>query len=259
MTALATIASDAMDGMSPLEAYEYKIGFMRKMTTGMIEGSVNTFLVSGTPGVGKSYNLEGILDKYEEEGTINYTRVSGRITPFAFYEALHANASRKNVLFFDDCDSILWDDTSLNILKAAAELKKTRTISWMSSRNTLDQQFVFEGKILIATNIRMRDNPHFDAVMDRFHVYELDVSLEEKLAKIRDIAANSEELREFCDDSLLDRLIGFIMDRREIINQDKMTIRTFMKLAELSNLLPDDWERYAEVGRYIPTIDKLVA
>lgn len=239
-----------------LADYEFKIGFMKKMTMGMIEGSVNTFLVSGTPGVGKSFNLEQLLEKYEEEGIINYKRISGRITPFAFYEALHESASRKDLLFFDDCDSILWDDQSLNILKAAAELKKARTISWMSSRNSIDNQFVYEGKILIATNIRMRDNPHFDAVMDRFHVYELDVSLEEKLVKIIDISKNFDDIKEICSDELISQLVEFIMSRRDRINAEKFTLRTFIKLVELSTLLPDDWHSYAEVGKYIPLMEE---
>lgn len=254
------VAADNMLGLNTdmemhLNSYEFKIGFMRKMAQGMITGHVNAFLVSGTPGVGKSYNLEELLNMYNEEGTINYTRISGKIAPMSFFEALRTHSSKKDVLFFDDCDSILHNEDSMNVLKAAAELKRSRVISWVSRANTEDNSFIYEGKVIIATNIRMRDNAHFDAVMDRFHVYELDVTLEEKLAKIQNIALNSPDIAEYCPPETVHELIAFIMERREMINPDKLTIRTFMKLAELSNMLSDDWRSYAIIGKYVPVIE----
>jgi len=208
---------------------------------------VNAILVSGPPGIGKTWTIDGILDRQRMSDTnpIQYTRSTGKITPLAFFYHLRSNCSPDSVLFFDDADSILHDPNSLNLLKAASERTRQRVIQYNSTQVS-EGTVVFEGKIIIATNIEFSKNPHYEAVLDRFHVYNMEISYQEKLAKIWEISeATSEE--EDMEKSL--EVLKYMLEMEGKINTNKVTIRTFVKLRELRSLMPVGWKRFAELSK----------
>jgi Cdc6-like AAA superfamily ATPase len=102
-----------------LEKYEEKFGFLSELIHGMVKTDyVNTILVSGPPGIGKTHTIDNILSDYESSEThpIRYNRLSGKITPLAFYNMLKENATVQSVNFFDDADTILSDPISLKMV-----------------------------------------------------------------------------------------------------------------------------------------------
>jgi len=236
-----------------LASYNEKISFLEDLLNGMVRTKyVNTVLVTGDPGIGKTFTIDKNLQEHSEDSDnpIRYRRVSGKITPLAFYQTLVENSAFDSVLFFDDADTILMETVSLNLLKEASEKRSQRTISYNSSRSTNAPITVFDGKIVIATNKKISQNPHFEAVTDRFHVFDMNVTYLEKLAKIHDIAEKFATPMVSKEDNA--EIIKFLADKAKSINTDKITIRTFVKLQELKVLMPMKWKRFAEIsGTYL--------
>lgn len=221
-----------------LESYEKKMGRARLLIKGLVIGPINAFVFYGSPGIGKSFITEEELSSYEESHGIQYQMIRGHITPLQLYETLSNNCSAQSVLVFDDADDVFQNNQSLNVLKAAAETRKVRRICW-ESRAASTPSFFYEGKIIILTNTNMR-SPHFDAMTDRFHKYDPCITIEEKLHKIRTIATNIQDLP--VDIGL--KVVDFLFKRKETLK--KLTLRTFVKMAELAISLPDDWEDMCE-------------
>ena len=79
--------------------------------------------------------------------------------------------SADNVLVFDDCDSILLDDLSLNILKAAFDSRKLEeyvgTQIRMLRREGVPDTFEFAEPVIFITNIKF-DNVKSKKLRDPF-------------------------------------------------------------------------------------------
>jgi hypothetical protein len=80
------------------------------------------------------------------------------MSAIGLYSKLYEFSSEKNVIVFDDCDSVLLDDLSLNILKAALDSSKKRTISWNTDSRILRSEgipdrFEFKAGAIFITNL----------------------------------------------------------------------------------------------------------
>jgi DNA replication protein DnaC len=105
-----------------VERMRKRFTILDSMTKACKKGDVRAMIVSGPPGVGKSYGVETVLDRYGVVSTLGntapkYEVVKGAMSPIGLYCKLYNYSGADNVLVFDDCDSILLDDLSLNILK----------------------------------------------------------------------------------------------------------------------------------------------
>ena len=229
----------------PLESYEEKFEYLKTMTRGLIQtDTVNAIIVSGQPGIGKTYTIDKILHEQSlsEVRPITYRKKSGKITPLAFYEFLVANSTKDCISFFDDADSILTEDTSQNLLKQASEKRRQRIISYDSTKLDVTQ-VPYNGKIIIATNVQYSSSPHYEAIVDRFHCYDMKISFQEKLAKLFDIVERDNEESEIGIEVLF-----FLLDKQKYIIPEKLTLRTFIKLKELAILMPGKWQRFVELS-----------
>jgi hypothetical protein len=118
-----------------MERIEQRFNILDDMTKAAISGDIRAMIVVGPPGVGKSYGVENQLEKaglFDVVGNrkVKYEVIKGAMTPIGLYCTLYKHSDPKNVLVFDDCDSILLDDVALNILKAALDSGKKRRIHW---------------------------------------------------------------------------------------------------------------------------------
>lgn len=114
-----------------------------------------SLLVTGMPGIGKTYSVTQHLEafgKHKNEPN-GYVTFKGTSSPFGLYRALYHH--RNQIVLFDDCDAILKDDTASNILKAALDSYDVREITWMSkstfnpegmSEEEIEEEIVSEGK-----------------------------------------------------------------------------------------------------------------
>jgi len=96
---------------------------LEKMSDAVADGIVRGLIVSGPPGVGKSFGVENVLDSYAAMSKLGGMPprtevVKGFITAIGLYQTLYNNSDRGNIVLFDDCDILFADPVSLGVLKA---------------------------------------------------------------------------------------------------------------------------------------------
>ena len=238
-----------------------RFDMLTEMTKAATNGDIRAMIVSGPPGVGKSYGVEREIEKATLFDQIAGKRlraevVKGSATALGLYCTLYKFSDPNCVVVFDDCDSILLDDTALNLLKGALDSGKKRKISWLADSNMLRREgvpgsFEFKGSVIFITNLKfdqmksqkLRD--HLDALQSRCHYLDLTLdTMRDKLLRIRQIA-NSGELFDDMDLSPIaqDEIINF-MD----VNKNKlreMSLRMAIKIAQLYKSFPTNWDKMA--------------
>ena len=99
---------------------EERFDILEYMTTEAIEGNIRGLVVYGPAGLGKSYTVEQALADWDPEEQ-NHTIVKGFSTKTGLYKSLYEYKDPGQVIVFDDCDSIFFDDVALSMLKAVCD------------------------------------------------------------------------------------------------------------------------------------------
>ena len=115
---------------------------LTEMTKAVKRGDVRAMIVSGPPGVGKSHNVEAVLQKdglfdVLGERKPRFEVVKGAMSSIGLYSKLYEFSDANSVLVFDDCDDILHEELSLNILKGALDSSNRRFIGWNTDSRIL--------------------------------------------------------------------------------------------------------------------------
>ena len=246
-----------------IERMRERFGMLEDMTKAAKRGDVRAMIVTGPPGVGKSFGVEKVLGKHDLLADIagdsklkKYEVVKGAMSAIGLYAKLYQYADKDNVIVFDDCDSVLLDDLSLNILKAALDSKKSRTIHWNTDSRLLANEgipnsFQFKGSAIFITNIKfdnvkskkLRD--HLEALESRCHYIDLTIDTErEKMLRIKQIIGDG-MLEEYdFDEEMQQEIYDFIDGNRARLRE--ISLRTVLKVADLVRAFPDRWEAMAE-------------
>ena len=244
-----------------IERLRERFQILEDMTKACKKGDVRAMIVTGPPGVGKSFGVEKVLGKHDMIATLGerpakYQVVKGAMSAIGLYCKLFNYADKDNVLVFDDCDSILQEDLSLNILKAALDSKASRRIHWNTDSFKLRNEgvpdsFEFKGSCIFITNIKfenvkskkMRD--HLEALESRCHYIDLTIDTDrEKMLRIKQITEDG-MLNEYALGKTVEQEIVDFVD----INKKKLrelSLRTVLKVADLAKAFPDKWEAMAE-------------
>jgi hypothetical protein len=227
------------------------------MTKAVKKGDVRAMIVSGPPGVGKSFGVEKVLQKDGLFDTLaerkpKYEVVKGAMSALGLYAKLYEFSDKGNVVVFDDCDSILMEDLSLNILKGALDSSERRFIAWNTDSRLLRSEgipdrFEFKGAAIFITNIkfehvkskRLRD--HLDALESRCHYIDLQMDTNrEKILRIKQVVNDAGMLDRFDFSQIQkDEIVEFV-----VANQDKLrelSLRMVLKLADLRKSFPKNW------------------
>ena len=244
-----------------LERLGERFDILTEMTKAVKAGDVRAMIVSGPPGVGKSFGVEAVLQKDGLFDTLaerkpKYEVVKGAMSSIGLYAKLYEHSDAKHVVVFDDCDSILMEDLSLNILKGALDSSERRFISWNTDSRLLRSEgipdrFEFKGAAIFITNIKfehvrskkLRD--HLDALESRCHYIDLQMDTNrEKLLRIKQIV----------EQGMLDRYDFGAIQKDEVVefitaNQDKLrelSLRMVLKIADLRKSFPNSWMAMAK-------------
>ena len=247
-----------------IERLRSRFQILDDMTRAVKAGNVRAMIVSGPPGVGKSYGVETVLSKHDVFANVandsklkKYEVCKGAMSALGLYAKLFEYRDRKSILVFDDCDSVLQDELSLNILKAALDTSKKRTIHWNTDSRLLRDQaiphnFEFNGGAIFITNIKfdhvrskkLRD--HLEALESRCHYLDLTIDTErEKMLRIRYMVDDG-MLNEYEFDQATQReIVDFMFEQRHRLRE--LSLRTVLKIADLKKSFGDKYQQYAEV------------
>ena len=234
---------------------------LHDMTKASISGDIRAMIVSGPPGVGKSFGVEREIEKACLLDQLAGKRlraevVKGSATPIGLFQTLYKYSDANCVVVFDDCDSILLDDVSLNLLKGALDSGKKRKISWLAESSTLRRegipdQFEFKGSVIFITNLKfdamksqkLRD--HLDALQSRCHYLDLTLdTMRDKILRIKQIARDGELFADM-DISMegSDEIIEFMDTNKNKLRE--VSLRMAIKVAQLYKSFPLRWKQMA--------------
>ena len=242
-----------------VERIRERFDMLKDMTKAVKKGDVRAMIVSGPPGVGKSHGVEEVLDRYAMMETLGGLKqhevIKGATSALGLYVKLYKMADKGKVVVFDDCDSIFNDELSLNILKAALDSKKTRTINWNTDSFKLRNEgvpdsFKFEASAIFITNLKFdkvkgKLREHLAALESRCHYMDLTIDTDrDKMLRIKQIT-NDGMLNsyKFSEDIVQD-IIDFIDVNKNRLRE--LSLRTVLKIADLAKAFPNKWEAMAE-------------
>ena len=224
-----------------------------------VEGTARSLIVSGPPGLGKSYTIMAKLSAWDPTET-QYSVTKGYVRATGLYKLLYKHRFKKNVVVFDDTDTIFFDDICLGILKAVCDTTKDRIVSWKTEavmftedgNEQLPKAFLFEGACIFLTNhdfdglIAKNDKrkPHLEAMMSRSHYIDLAMKTRQDfLIRIYQV------VREGLLNPLTPKAQAEIMSYLAInlSSMREMSLRMAIKLKDLYITRPNDWKRIADV------------
>lgn len=243
-------------------ASRFKI--LDEMSAACISGDIRAMIVAGPPGVGKSFGVEQQLEKASmfdklANRRVRYEIVKGAMTALGLYAQLYKFSDPKNVLVFDDCDSVFADDLSLNILKAALDSGKRRRICWNSDSRLLREEdipnsFDFKGSAIFITNLKFENvkskklQDHLEALQSRCHFLDLTIDTErDKILRIKQVHRDSPGglFADYdFDQGVSESILDFMQKNKTKLRE--LSMRMALKLADLVKISPNNWHALAE-------------
>jgi hypothetical protein len=246
-----------------IERIRTRFQILDEMTKAATTGDIRAMIVSGPPGVGKSYGVEKIVEQACLFDKLSGKRlraevVKGSATPIGLYQTLYKYSDKNCMLVFDDCDSILVDDVALNLLKGALDSGSKRKISWLSESSSLRREgipdsFNFNGSVIFITNLKfdkmksqkLRD--HLDALQSRCHYLDLTLdTMRDKILRIKQIAADGALFENMNLDKIAEsEVIQFMEDNKNSLRE--VSLRMAIKVAQLRKSFELRWKDMAKV------------
>tara|TARA_R110002153_G_scaffold270460_1_gene436841 strand:- start:45 stop:905 length:861 start_codon:yes stop_codon:yes gene_type:complete len=263
---IISVVNDAVDNPNEtddqiIERLRMRFEILDEMTQASIDGVVRGMVVTGPPGVGKSFGVEAVLEKNSlfdkiAGNKLRFEVVKGASSAIGLYKTLYNNADKNNVLVLDDCDTVLYDETSLNLLKAALDSSKKRKLNWNTDSALLRREgipdcFEFKGSVIFITNlkfdkVRGKIKDHLDAIMSRCHYLDLTMdTTREKVLRCKQIVKDG-MLNEYdFDQATENQVVNFMIDQKDKMRE--ISLRMVTKIADLRKAMPEKWQAVAEV------------
>lgn len=238
-----------------------RFGMLDDMTQAVVEGQIRAMIVTGPPGVGKSFGVERIIEKavlfdHIAGRKLSAEVVKGAVTAAALYMLLYKNSDTNSVLVFDDCDSVMLDDVALNLLKGALDSGKRRKISWLADsialrREGIPDSFDFKGSIIFISNLKFdkmkgKLAEHLAALQSRCHYLDLTLdTMRDKIMRVKQIHDDGglfEDLELTSEQG--DEVIEFMGANTNKLRE--VSLRMAVKIGQLRKSFPSKWEHMAK-------------
>jgi len=237
---------------SIIDRFEFVSDMVRMLAQG-IQASV---IVTGPGGLGKSFtvmealNTAGLMDitlvddlpvGFSLNGGKTFRVIKGYSTAKGLYRTLYEN--REGVVVFDDCDSVLRDPVSLNLLKAALDSYDKRVISWRADirDEDLPTSFLFNGRVVFISN--QSSNSIDQAIITRSMAVDLSMTTAQKIERMRWLISK--------DDFMPEYEIGYKNDAIELIasimdSVKELSLRTLIQVTKIRKAGGPRWRDLAE-------------
>ena len=235
-----------------------RFGFVSDMVTMLSQGHQASVIVSGPGGLGKSFTVMDalrksglqdvtLLDEADVGSSINTAKtfrvIKGYSTPKGLYRILYEN--RNSVIVFDDCDSVLKDPVSLNLLKGALDSYSRRVISWRADfkDEDLPNVFEFKGRVVFISNLP--SHAMDQAVITRSMAVDLTMTNAQKVERMH-------HLLEFADDFLpefqMEHKVDAVLLIEKLVDRIKeLSLRTLIQVTNIRKANPNgNWRKLAE-------------
>lgn len=260
---------------------------LERMTKRIVAKRIPSLVVSGPPGLGKSYTVKAELDRVfpdgpdrepefdadapeaedgdigEGDGQLNYDIVSGSISAVGLYQALWYTRNG-GILVLDDCDDVFRDETALNILKAALDSSPVRNISWRKEAKWLADygiadRFAYKGHVIFLTNIDFeqviqsgkRDAEHFKALIDRSLYLCLTLrSRRDFMIRLRQVSEGPDGMlaTQFgCDEEEIEEVLDFVAEHQTRFYN--LSLRLVGQVAVCRTADPERWREDVEATK----------
>jgi hypothetical protein len=227
------------------------------LTKGAIAKNVRSVVVTGAPGVGKTYTVENILTN----STNKHIIVRGTLSAINLYMLAYEYRQEGAVIVLDDSDEIFQDVEAINILKALCDSSDIRRVSYMKEayqlkENDIPNQFEYRGSMIFISNVdfqRFVDDgknkfaPHMSALMSRSLYLDLQIHDRDTLGVWVENLATSGKIFDIDNIPMEVRpkILQFMKDHRDDLRE--LSIRTLKKINQLAKTQPDTWESLARV------------
>jgi hypothetical protein len=266
--AQAPVATPVETDEEAMDRIASRFAILDEMSKACINTDIRAMIVSGPPGVGKSFGVEqqmekaSLFDKIAGKKT-RFNIVKGAMSGIGLFATLYKYSDAKNVLVFDDCD--VWEDPdALNVLKGALDSGKTRRISWNKDSRILREEgipntFNFNGSVIFITNLNFNDKrsnkikAHLDALQSRCHYLDLTVNSErDKMLRIKQVHRDSDLFARYEFESYVaDEIFNFMWEHKT--NLREISLRMCLKIADLVKISPTNWREFAKATCVKPT------
>jgi hypothetical protein len=239
-----------------------RFAILDEMASACIAGDIRSMIVTGPPGVGKSFGVTTQMEKATLFDKIagkkpRYQIVKGTMSAIGLFALLYKYSDPKNILVFDDCD--IWEDQdAINILKGALDSGKTRRISYNKDSRILREEgvpntFEFKGSIIFITNKNFDNQrsskiqPHLDALQSRSHFLDLTINSDrDKMLRIRQVYRDADPGL-FVDYNFSkeqeETILNFMWDNHTRLRE--ISLRMTIKIADLVKISPNNWKSLA--------------
>ena len=245
-------------------------------------GKMRSVIISGAPGIGKTYKLLEVLNRMNANGQTTFHRTAGYVSTIEMYRMLFEYRHAGNVIMFDDTDNVFYDDNSLNILKAALDSIPQRVISyrtkstvdvgedddlddWDVDERGLPAEFEFNGTCIFVTNVdfyayldgpKTRVTPHVEALLNRTQYLDMCLHNSRAIALWIQHMVNDQKMLLKPEHGLTkeqsDAVLSFIVTHYKDIHRP--SLRTAVGIADLVRNHPDRWEVLARMTKIKPKV-----
>lgn len=226
--------------------------FIADMVGMLTKGDQASVIVTGPGGLGKSFNVTSALERFgmrdittlevgDNVPKNSFRVIKGYSTAKGLYRTLYEN--RNSVLVFDDCDSVLKDPVSVNLLKGALDSYSKRIISWRADirDDDLPTTFEFNGRVIFISNLGSSQMDQ--AIISRSMAVDLSMTPTQKIERMRFLLEQEDFMPEYsktCKSDAMD-LIAQLCDKVK-----DLSLRTLITVTKIRKSSGTNWKNLAE-------------
>ena len=237
---------------------------MELMAESTLLGMNRSLIISGPPGLGKSYGVTAKAREVQSVGGKTVVQISGDVSGAGLYRSLYENRGENCTTIFDDADSVFDSEVTLNLLKAACDSTEQRNICWMKEIRMEDDDgtrlptsFPFDGSVIFITNKdfpamisrQTKMSPHLAALVSRSMYLDLLLKTpRDYLVRIKHVVFDEEmyrlhnlKVRE------AEQIVDFIEENLTKFREYDLSLRLVIKIANWFKADQSNWKRLSAI------------